>query len=61
MQRHVLDRPKSAPKAALDRAVKIEKSDGPSKATLDLQRRPRNENTAQRARHFLKIERDGGV
>ncbi len=41
------------------RLVTIEKSKLPNKATLALQKRPRRENAAQRARHFLRIDKGG--
>ncbi len=37
----------------------IQKAKLPRKATLALQQRPRRENAAQRARHFLRIDKGG--
>lgn len=59
MQKHVLDRPKQAYKPGLDRVVEHAVKAGPHKATLSLQKRPRHENATQRARHFMRIEKDG--
>ena len=59
MQRHILDKPAQRGKIPLATALKIVKARKPSAETLALQRRGRNENAAQRARHFLRIAKAG--
>lgn len=58
MQKHILDRPNSDRKAGLARALKSEAQKAPHPASITLQRRPRNENAAQRARHFWAIGKE---
>ncbi|MEY1557181.1 hypothetical protein AB3Y40_16240 [Yoonia sp. R2331] len=55
----IAQRTQDQPAPRTKRLVDIEKSKYPSKATLALQKRPRRENAAQRARHFLRIEKGG--
>ncbi len=55
MSKQMLKDENETPDSRLQRVVEIRKSQQPKQATLDLQRRGRHENTAQRARHFLRI------
>jgi len=57
MTKHVLDRPKTVTPERMIRAVAIERHEGPSKATLDLQRRKRDRNFDKRASFFLRFAR----
>lgn len=57
MLRHRLDRGSTSRPARLDRAIAMQKSAAPQRATLMLQRRPTHRSAAARLKRFLRIEK----
>jgi len=59
MTRHLIDHPKTRGETArLKHFLRVEKSDQPSGATKELQRRTRSRASAARLRAFLRIAHD---
>ncbi|MEL6839137.1 MAG: hypothetical protein AAFP85_07575 [Pseudomonadota bacterium] len=58
MSKHILDRPKDAPKSWLGRAISIEKGARPDPASLALQRRVRGPASNDRVAHYVRIDKD---
>ena len=55
--KHPLDRARTLTETRLSRVIGMKKDDMPHRASLDLQKRPRNQTGSRRAAEFLRIAR----
>lgn len=60
MKKHILDRPRNAPKNWLGHALRIEKAAMPHQGSLSLQRRMRASMPKGRALQFTRVARQDG-
>jgi hypothetical protein len=55
--KHPLDRARTLTRAGISGVIGMKKGDLPHRASLDLQKRPRNQGGSRRAAEFLRIAR----